>query len=199
MPEKRLARRVRRTRPTMLEGRDASPRRPLALLLAVVCTVGCGYSLAGRGSYLPAHIRTIGIPPFVNRTSVFNVEQVLTERVRQEFIGRGKYKVIPQATNADAVLSAEITNIDVVPTAFNQDQQASRYAFRLIAKLELRDIKSNKVVWQDPSRVFSEEYDLTSSQGSVDANALLGSDNAALDRIANDFARTTVSAILEAF
>jgi hypothetical protein len=171
----------------------------MALLFVVLGTAACGYSLAGRGSYLPAHIRTIGIPAFVNRTSVFNVEQVLTERVRQEFNSRGKYKVIPSATNADAVLTGEISRIETVPTAFTQEQQVSRYAFRLITRLELRDVKSNKVVWQDPARMFSEEYDLTSSQGTVDPEALLGSDATALDRIANDFARTTVSAILEAF
>jgi hypothetical protein len=171
----------------------------MALLFVVLGTAACGYSLAGRGSYLPAHIRTIGIPVFVNRTPVFNVEQVLTERVRQEFNSRGKYKVIPSATNADAVLTGEISRIETVPTAFTQEQQVSRYAFRLITRLELRDVKSNKVVWQDPARMFSEEYDLTSSQGTVDPEALLGSDATALDRIANDFARTTVSAILEAF
>lgn len=174
-------------------------RRALLVLVVILLCVGCGYSLAGRGSYLPAHIRTIGIPAFVNRTPVFNVEQVLTERVRQEFNSRGKYKVVPTATNADAVLTGEISRIETVPTAFTPEQQVSRYAFRLIAKLELRDVKTNQVVWQDPARMFSEEYDLTSSQGTVDPNALLGSDATALDRIADDFARTTVSAILEAF
>ncbi|MPZ16464.1 MAG: hypothetical protein GEV06_00915 [Luteitalea sp.] len=169
------------------------------VLLTVIWVPGCGYSLAGRGSYLPAHIRTIGIPAFVNRTSVFNVDQVLTERVRQEFNSRGKYKVVPSAANVDAVLTGEILRIETVATAFTQEQQVSRYAFRLITKLELRDVQSNTVVWQDPARTFSEEYDLTSSRGTVDPDALLGSDATALDRIANDFARSTVSAILEAF
>ena len=52
---------------------------------------GCGYTLAGRGSFLPAYIKTIGIPLFVNSTTVFNVETLVTEKVRREFIGRGKY------------------------------------------------------------------------------------------------------------
>ncbi|MGH9159544.1 MAG: LPS assembly lipoprotein LptE [Vicinamibacteraceae bacterium] len=177
----------------------ADKRRALLVLVLTVLCVGCGYSLAGRGSYLPAHIRTIGIPPFVNRTAIFNVEQVLTERVRQEFNSRGEYKVVPNTSNVDAVLTGEISRIETVATAFTPEQQVSRYAFRLITKLELRDVKTNQVVWQDPARMFSEEYDLTSSQGSADPKALLGADASALDRIADDFARTTVSAILEAF
>ena len=32
---------------------------------------GCGYSLAGRGSFLPAYIHRIGIPQFTNQTAVF--------------------------------------------------------------------------------------------------------------------------------
>ena len=68
-----------------------------ALMLAVMlfATSGCGYSLAGRGSFLPAYIRNIGVPVFTNSTPVFDVERRVTERVRSELTGRGKYKVFP--------------------------------------------------------------------------------------------------------
>ena len=50
----------------------------LARLCVVVCawaaTTACGYSLAGRGSFLPAYIKTIGVPTFTNHTTVFNLE-----------------------------------------------------------------------------------------------------------------------------
>ena len=61
----------------------------LVLGLALVSLSSCGYSLAGRGSFLPDYINTIGVPTFANQTSVFDVEQLLTQRVRAEFIGRG--------------------------------------------------------------------------------------------------------------
>jgi hypothetical protein len=51
---------------------------------------GCGYALAGRGAFLPTDIQVVGIPPLVNRTTFFDVEQILTEKTRNEFIGRGK-------------------------------------------------------------------------------------------------------------
>ena len=41
---------------------------------------GCGYSLAGRGSFLPASIRIVGIPEFVNNTSLFEVEKRVTQK-----------------------------------------------------------------------------------------------------------------------
>jgi len=44
-------------------------RRARAMVLLVTCAAlgaaGCGYALAGRGSFLPSYITTIGIPTFV--------------------------------------------------------------------------------------------------------------------------------------
>ena len=81
--------------------RSSSPRWPCHALSAA----GCGYALAGRGSFLPAYITVIGIPQFTNATPYEVIDQVFTERVRSEFIGRGKYRVLPQSTGVDAVLS----------------------------------------------------------------------------------------------
>src|SRR4029077_1455786 len=93
-----------------------SRRRLLGLLCALsACASGsCGYALAGRGSFLPAYIKTIGVPTFANRTTVFNVETLLTQKVRAEFIGRGKYTVLPQSTDVDALLVGEVTAISIV-------------------------------------------------------------------------------------
>ena len=85
-------------------------------VLGVLCvgsTTGCGYSLAGRGSFLPVYIRTIGIPTFANHTTVFNLETLITQKVRSEFIGRGKYQILPQDTGVDAVLIGDISLVSV--------------------------------------------------------------------------------------
>ena len=79
--------------------------------LCVLCLPACGYSLAGRGSFLPAYIKTMGIPTFANRTVVFNLETMVTQKVRSEFIGRGKYQILPEATGVDALLTGEVTAV----------------------------------------------------------------------------------------
>jgi hypothetical protein len=38
-----------------------------ALATSIVLLPGCGYSLAGRGSFLPDYIKVIGVPTFANR------------------------------------------------------------------------------------------------------------------------------------
>ncbi len=174
---------------------------PIVLLLtAASALTGCGYALAGRGSFLPASIKTIGIPDFTNTTSFYQLDQVLTEKVRSEFIGRGKYKVLPQATGVDAVLNGTITSIGITPATFNQNQQATRYTITVVAKIEFRDLQADKVLWQNPSLVFREDYDVASGAGTItDPTAFFGQEANALDRVGTDFARSVVSSILEAF
>jgi hypothetical protein len=179
-------------------------RRAKAILCAL-CVLGgffwssCGYTLAGRGSFLPAYVKKIGIPSFTNRTVVFNLETMLTQKVRSEFIGRGKYQVLPEATGVDALLSGEVTAVSVQPASFSTQQLASRYAIQMVAKIELRDMRENKVLWENPSLVFRQEYDATGGRTVLDPAAFFQQDANALERMSTEFARTIVSAILEAF
>lgn len=169
----------------------------LVALLATLALNGCGYSLAGRGSFLPTYIRTIGLPTFVNNTPVFEVERIITDRVRSELIGRGRYTIQPERTGVDAVLTGEILNIGLAPAAFNQQQQATRYAVTIVARIEFRDLKTDKVLWQNPAMAFTEQYEVTTQV--ADAATFLGQNQNAVERLASEFARAIVSAILESF
>jgi hypothetical protein len=168
------------------------------MILAALMS-GCGYALSGRGSFLPAHIMAIGIPTFVNRTTVFNLETQLTEKVRAEFIGRGKYKVLPEVGGTDAVLTGEVSSVSINPTSFDLQQIASRYAITMSARVELRDVRDKKVLWENSNLVFRQEYEAQSGTNALDAAAFFAQDLSALERMSSDFAQTIVSAILEAF
>jgi len=176
-----------------------------ALLLAsALASNGCGYALAGRGNFLPTYIRTIGIPTFENHTSFFQMAELATDKVRTEFIGRGNYKIVPEATGADALLVGAITNVSVVPTNFSAEQQASRYTITVTANIQLRDVQKDAILWSNPAISIREEYDATSSitndpSGFVDPSAFFTQESNALDRISSEFSRSVVSAILEAF
>lgn len=175
-------------------------RAVLLLVAAASLFTSCGYALAGRGSFLPDTIKVIGIPDFTNNTTFYQVEQVLTAKVRSEFIGRGKYKVLPEDAGVDAVLKGEITSISVTPSLFNEAQQATRYVIAVTARIEFRDVHADKVLWQNPALVFREDYDMATGGKTVtDPATFFGQEVNALDRVAADFARSVVSAILEAF
>jgi Lipopolysaccharide-assembly len=172
----------------------------IAVAVPVLVTVaGCGYSLAGRGSFLPAYIHTIGVPQFTNNTAVFDVDRRVTERVRAELAGRGKYKVLPAEAGTDAVLSGEISSITIAPVSFNAQQQPTRYVLTMSAKVEFKDLKTGKVLWSNPSMQFRDEFEPTTGTNVADPTAFFGQDVNALERMATEFARAAVSALLEAF
>ena len=184
---------------------DHLSRLPRVIVIGVIGLVlaalpGCGYSLAGRGSFLPANIRVIGVPLFTNNTNVFQLEERITLKVRAELAGRGKYRVEPTAQGADAVLSGVINTVTPTAAAFNSAGLASRYAITITASVELRAAgEGGKVIWSNPSLQFREEYDVASSAQATDAAAFLANDINAQERLATEFARSVIAAMLEAF
>lgn len=194
-----LPRRSRKTKPGfVLARRDVL--RTLPALGAGLALSACGYSLAGRGSFLPAYIQVIGIPMFENRTPVPTVEQLFTEKVRIEFQGRGRYTVNPDETGADGVVRGTLTGLSAIPVGFTDQQLARRYRFTVTISVQFFDMRQQKNLWENPALTFSDEYELN-NVGSVGASptAFLDQERAAVDRLSTDFARSVVSAILEAF
>ena len=105
----------------------------------------------------------------------------------------------PAATGVDAVLTGSVTAVSIVPVSFTAQQLASRYAITLTARVELRDVAADVVLWENPGLVYRQEFEAQSGQAVLDPSAFFGQDASALDRITTDFARSIVSAILEAF
>jgi hypothetical protein len=172
-----------------------------AFVLLLACeSSGCGYALAGRGSFLPDYIRVVGIPQFENRSSFSQVEQILTDKVRTEFIGRGKYTVIPEAAGSDAVLSGEVLALAVQPVGFTEQQLASRYLLTWTMKVAFTDARTNEVLWSNDALTFRGEYELsTRGNTAIEGAVFVDQERSSVDRIAADVARSVVTSILEAF
>jgi len=118
--------------------------------------------------------------------------------VRSEFIGRGKYVIVTDNTGVDALLTGTITGVFLTPVAFNSAQQATRYALIMSASVEFKDMQANKVLWTNPSMQYREEFALNPTNA-LDTTTFLGQNQNAEQRMADEFARALVSAILEAF
>ena len=168
-------------------------------MAAALAWAGCGYTLAGRGSFLPEHINRIGVPTFVNRTTMFNLETQITDKVRSELIGRGRYVIVPENTGVDAVLNGEVTGVRSDVASLNVQQIGSRYTVTMTARVELRDARDDSVIWESQNLVFRQDYDAQTGTSALDAAAFFAQDLNALERMTTDFARTIVSALLEAF
>ena len=174
-------------------------RREFLAVVAAALSSACGYALAGRGSFLPAYIRVLGIPMFENATPYQTVEQVFTQKVRLEFQSSRRYTVVPTDEGADGIVRGQITSISSQPVSLTDTQLASRYRVTVVVKIAFEDVKAQKVLWENPSLSFSDEYEVANPGSAADVSAFIGNERVAMDRLSEDFARSVVSAILEAF
>lgn len=115
----------------------------LALML-VVLLGGCGYTVHGT---LPAHIKTIAVPIFRNRTREPAVESLITRAVVEAFSTNGRLRVV-NAGEADAILEGEITSYGVTSIAFDQNANVRLYRLLVSVNLRLRDVRRNTVLFQ---------------------------------------------------
>ena len=181
-----------------------SPSRWLRLALVAAALANlpcCGYALVGRGITTDATIKRIGVPTFRDLTGKPNLDQILTRKVIEELLRRGRFDVVQQATGVDALVDGEIVSYNATPVGFEGGQAdstaqttASRYAVTVTAKVKYLKVGGAEPIWANDSFSFRDEYDI-----GTDAAAFLDQEGPALDRLAQAFARSLVSAMLEAF
>ncbi|HEY6140190.1 MAG TPA: LptE family protein [Thermoanaerobaculia bacterium] len=167
------------------------------LLLAACCSLlaGCGYNLVGKGNFLPATIHTIEVPAFVNRTTRVELEQRVTQAVADEFVSRGRLRLVTQPNDADAILRGSIDSFGINPIGFNAQGIATQYQISITAKIELIDHRNNDaVIWKNDQYRFTENYQVDVTTGDT-----FDQETRAIREIAVRFAESLVANLLEGF
>ncbi len=166
-----------------------------AWLALLVVSTGCGYHTAGHAVQLPENVRTIAVPAFVNETSTYRIEQMLTSSVVREFTTRTHYHILNSPDEAaDATLRGTVLSTSASPLTYNSTTgQAASVLVVVSMKVSLTD-RQGKVLYQNPSYLFREQYEV-----SQDLTSFFEEGSPAFRRLSQDFARTLVSNILEGF
>lgn len=172
---------------------NAHGRKILGLAAACVLAAQCGYHLRGTGSFLPPNVKRVSVPMFKNFSTRYGLDVTLTQGVIDELVARGKVEVTGNAEGADAILLGEISSFNVNPIGFSDQNVADRYNVMVVAKIVLRDLKDERVIFSNPSYVYQEEYEVP--QGTSYETW----ETDALDKIAVKFARSLISTLLEGF
>jgi curli biogenesis system outer membrane secretion channel CsgG len=174
--------------------------RALALVLLGL-SLGCGYSLVGRGITTDPTIKRIGVPLFKDRTGKLGLDQKVTQKVSEELLRRGRFDVVPQATGVDALVEGEIIAYSVQPIGFGDvavaagtQTQASRYAISIVARVKYSKIGQAEPIWQNESFSFRDEYDVGDNPATF-----FDREDQTIERMSSSFAKNLVSAMLEAF
>ena len=164
-------------------------------LLAALATLGCGYHTAGHATRIPASVRTIAVPVFVNQTQTYRIEQILTRDVVREFLARTHYQIANDAgQSADAVLKGTVVSAQAAPLTY--DAQTGRISSAVVTvsmKVSLVD-HSGHTFFENQNYTFRQQY-----QVSREVTSFFEEETPALQRMSQDFARTLVGDILEAF
>lgn len=116
----------------------------LALALLATAAGGCGYSLSGS---LPAHIKTVAVPTFTNRTQEPAVENTITAAVVNAFVSSGKLRVVPLA-EADAVLEGEIVGYQIQSVAVDRRINVREYRLLVTLNIQFRDVRRGGLLWR---------------------------------------------------
>ena len=174
---------------------SGSVRRPWLLFVFCLPAIGCGYHTANKVTTIPENVRTIAVPAFVNQTHTYRIEQMLTAAVVREMVLRTHYHIINQMdADADATLKGTVLSTYTTPMTY--DSQTGHAASVLVVismSVTLKD-KQGKVLYQNASYLFREQYEISS-----DPNSFFEEDTPAYQRLSRDFAQTLVSNILEGF
>ena len=171
--------------------------RRAALALLTVGSLSCGYALAGRGTAVDPSIKRIGVPLFRDATGKAGLDQKITQKVIEELLKRGRFDVIPQATDVDAVVEGELLSYRSQAAGLtgdsSQNTQASRYLVVLTARVKYTKTGSTEAIWTNDSFSVQDAWDVG------DASSFFDREEQAIDRLAGLFARNLVAAMMEAF
>ncbi len=158
-------------------------------------SAGCGYRVAGKTSVLPKSIHTIAVPALENKTTVYRIEQRLTEATVHEFLAKTSYRIVSDPANADAVVRGKVVSVEVTPLLF--DTTTNRATTMLVAvkcEVTLEETSTKKVLYHNDNFLFRNKYEI-----STDVKSFFEEQDPALDRMTREFASRLVAAVTENF
>lgn len=137
------------------------------LFLGMTVSSGCGYTV---GSLLPAELKTINVPTFINKTAEPNLEADVTSGVINEFKKDGALNVT-SADKADTVLIGHIVDYQKIAQIYDSKGTASQSKLVLTADIVFKNASTDAIIVR--SRVSGEaKFDIGASQFEAERTAL---------------------------
>jgi len=178
-----------------LSGRARVATLKMLLCIAVVLACACGYHVAGKADLMPKNIKTIAILPFANATPRYKLARLLPTNITQELISRTKYNIVADPNQADAVLKGSLANFVVFQVISDPATgRATGAEIVVTIQVTLTDRATGKVLFSRPSLEFRNRYEI-----STDPQTYFDESGTAMERVAQDAARSVVTAILVDF
>jgi len=125
-------------------------RLQMSVVALLVLVLGsCGYHTAGKATRIPADVRTLAVPAFVNQTQTYRIEAVLTEAVVREFNTRTRYRIVTDPDGADAILRGTVTNTQLAPVTYDSDTGRASTAVVTVNRKVVLTAKDGRVLFEN--------------------------------------------------
>jgi hypothetical protein len=166
--------------------------------LASVAFVATGF----RGCYkpvsksgLPAHIKTVAVPPFQNQALRYKIESRFTDAVANEMIRRGKgLKIQSEREGADAVVDGVVKQFYFSGVLLDERGRARIFEVTVVGAVTVRDQTNNRVLYDNQNYVYKGEFEFAN-----DPRTFFNEEDPAVLRIARKFAEDLVSTLVTGF
>ena len=118
------------------------------VLLAALCSAGCGYRVGVGGRTFAPELRTIGVEALSNDTREAGIEKRIALAIEREFAMRGPFRIAAKPADGDLLLSGAVKQAVDRPVAFNSKDEVLTYQTVLALDLELRRRDTGALLWQ---------------------------------------------------
>jgi hypothetical protein len=178
-------------------------KRPFALFFITLLLFisGCGYTTQ---SLLPSDLKTIYVSNFKNSIKITaeqsnlrmyrgyrpGMERDLTKVVNDKFLADGNLR-IARESDADLILEGELTDFRRGGLRYDTNDNVEEYRLELVVNIELKNLKTGKVVWTEKGFAGETNYMTTGS--------LAKTESAAINDAIIDLARRIVERTIEAW
>jgi hypothetical protein len=145
-------------------------------------------------SGLPKNIKTVAVPAFQfeARALRYRLSSRFTEAVSREVIRRGNgLKVQGTTTGADAVVEGTVRDFSFTGVLLDRDGRARVYEVTIVSAVTIRDVKENKILYDNQNFVFRDSFEFSS-----DPRSFFNEEDPAVERIARTFAESVISTIV---
>jgi len=164
-----------------------APRLAAAALALALAGTGCAYSTST--ALLPAHLRTVAVPVFENKTSEYTLEQQVTDAVIQRFVADNHLRVVDERS-ADLVVRGSLLGYRNAVFGFNTATNANEYRITIECSVILKDQVKNRELWNEPDLIRTANYYVVDVPGEKAKTEVDGRKDA-ITKIADEiFART---------
>lgn len=136
--------------------------------IVLLCTLlfsGCGY-------YFP-HVydgpnRVVYMPTWKNRTNELGLDMKIYQSLSLWFQKSETVDLSKEKSGADFALVGEIVSISLPSVSWNSITDSTGTKVSLYVRYSLKDLKTGKILWEVPSKLYTADYSVETTSGADD-------------------------------